>query len=51
MTERGPGDGTVAKALSVMDEVAAFGRPVALLRAAGPLALPQGHALTASCRC
>ena len=28
MTERGPGDGTVAKALSVMDEVAAFGRPV-----------------------
>jgi DNA-binding IclR family transcriptional regulator len=28
MTERGQGDGTVAKALAVMDEVAAFGRPV-----------------------
>lgn len=28
MTERGQGDGTVAKALAVLDEVAAFGRPV-----------------------
>jgi DNA-binding IclR family transcriptional regulator len=28
MSERGSGDGTVAKALAVMDEIAAFGRPV-----------------------
>jgi DNA-binding IclR family transcriptional regulator len=28
MAEHGSGDGTVAKALAVMDEVAAFGRPV-----------------------
>lgn len=28
MAERGSGDGTVAKALAVMDQIAAFGRPV-----------------------
>ena len=41
MSERGQGDGTVAKALAVMDEVAAFGRPVRFAELLGRSPYPK----------
>ena len=44
----GNGDGTVGKALEVLDRVAAIGRPVRFAELLDNLALSQGHAVPAA---
>ncbi len=39
------GDGTVGKALEVLDQVAAFGRPVRFSELLAQSAIPQAHAV------